>query len=99
LMDVALGAGADDLAETDDGFEVVTSPEALEGVKKALGEAGVPVARAELLQRPRSFVTLSESDARKVLSLMEALEGHDDVQKVHSNFDIDSDLLAKIQAG
>jgi len=98
LMDVALGAGADDLSETDDGFEVISPPEAFEAVKKALADAQIPVARAELTQRPQNFVPLSESDARKVLGLMESLEDHDDVQKVHSNFDIPTEVLEKIQA-
>ena len=98
LMDVALGAGADDLSPTDDGFEIITPPDAFEPVKKALADAKIAVAHAELVQRPQAFVTLGESDARKVLALMEALEDHDDVQKVHSNFDIPVGVLEKIQA-
>ena len=98
LMDVALGAGAGDLSEMDEGFEVIVPPEAFEAVKKALADAKIPAARSEILQRPQNFVTLGESDARKVLNLMESLEDHDDVQKVHSNFDIPVDVLEKIQA-
>jgi len=98
LMDVALGAGADDLSPTDDGFEVVTPPDKFEAVKKALEEAKIPVARSELTQRPQNFISLGESDARKVLGLMEAIEEHDDVQKVHANFDVPADVLEKIQA-
>jgi YebC/PmpR family DNA-binding regulatory protein len=98
LMDVALGAGADDLSEMDEGFEIVTPPEAFEAVKKALEAAKIPVARAEQTQRPANFVTLTENDARKVLNLMESLEDHDDVQKVHSNFDIPADILEKLSA-
>ena len=98
LMDVALGAGADDLSGIDDGFEVITPPEAFEAVKKALADAKIPVARAELTQRPANTVPLGEHDARKVLALMEALEDHDDVQKVHANFDIPTAVLEKLQA-
>jgi YebC/PmpR family DNA-binding regulatory protein len=99
LMDVALGAGAEDLSPTDDGFEVITPPEAFEAVKKALADARIPVAHAEITQRPQNFIPLAEADARKVLALMEALDEHDDVQKVHSNFDVSPEVLAKIQAG
>ena len=98
LMDVALGAGADDLAAIEDGFEVITPPEAFEPVKKALAEAKIPATRSELTQRPQNFVPVGESDARKVLALMEDLEGHDDVQKVYSNFDIPADVMEKLQA-
>jgi YebC/PmpR family DNA-binding regulatory protein len=98
LMDVALAAGADDLSQTDDVFEVIAPPETFEAVKKALDAAGIPVARAEITQRPQNFVPLGEADARKVLALMEALEEHDDVQKVYSNFDVPVEVLEKIQA-
>jgi len=98
VMDVALGAGAEDLSPTDDGFEVVTPIEAMEAVKKALEAAQIPVARAELAQRPQNYISLGESDARKILGLMEAIEEHDDVQKVHSNFDVPIEIIEKLQA-
>jgi YebC/PmpR family DNA-binding regulatory protein len=98
LMDIALSAGADDLSPWDDGFEVITPPDKFEAVKKALADAKIPVARSELTQRPQNFVPLGESDARKVLNLMEAIEEHDDVQKVHANFDVPVEVLEKLQA-
>jgi YebC/PmpR family DNA-binding regulatory protein len=98
LMDVALGAGADDISPTDDGFEVITPPDKFEAVKKALDEAKIPMARSELTQQPQNFVPLGESDARKVLGLMEAIEEHDDVQKVHANFDVPAEIIEKLQA-
>lgn len=99
LMEVALGAGADDIAQTEGAFEVITPPDTtFEAVKKALADAKIPVARAEITNRPANFVTLGENEARKVLSLMEALEEHDDVQKVYSNFDIPTDIMEKLQA-
>jgi len=99
LMEAALAAGADDLAETDDGFDVLTPPDAFEAVKKALAEAGFAFERAEVTQVPQNYVSLGEEDARKALALLEELDDHDDVQRVHSNVDIDADLLARLQAG
>ena len=99
VMEVALAAGAEDMRDLQDGFEVTTPPEAFALVRDALQGAGIPIERAEVAQVPKNYVTLGEADARKVLALMEALDDHDDTQKVHSNFDIDSDLLEKIQAG
>jgi len=97
LMDVALAAGADDLTETDGIFEIVCAPDAFARVKQALEAAGVPLESAQLGQVPQNYVSVGEADARKVLALMDALEEHDDVQKVHANFDIAADVLEKIQ--
>ncbi len=99
LMDVALAAGAEDLNQTDDGFEVLCAPDAFEAAKKALQEAGIPIERAEVSQVPQNYISLGENDARKVLALLEGLEDHDDVQKVHSNFDVAPEVLEKLQAG
>ncbi|MGB2614581.1 MAG: YebC/PmpR family DNA-binding transcriptional regulator [Phycisphaerae bacterium] len=98
LMDVALAAGAEDLSETDGAFEIVCPPEAFARVKQALEDAGVPLESAQLGQVPQNYVAVtSAADARKVLGLMESLEEHDDIQKVHANFDISADLLEKLQ--
>ncbi len=99
LMDIALSAGADDLAETDDGFDVLAPPDAFENVKTALQDAGIPIEQAEVSQVPQNYISLGENDARKVLALLEDLEDHDDVQKVHSNFDVAPEVLEKLQAG
>ena len=99
LMDAALAAGAEDLNLTDAGFEITTPPDALGDVRKALEGAGVPVEGAEVAQVPQNYVSLQEEDARKTLALLEELDDHDDVQKVHSNVNIDAELVAKIQAG
>lgn len=99
LMDVALTAGAEDIAQSGDGFEIITPPEAFDAVKAALTEAGIPFDSAEVTQRPQAFVSLGEADARKVLALLEGLDDHDDIQKVHSNFDVAPEILEKIQAG
>jgi len=99
LMDVALAAGAEDLSETDDGFDVLAPLDVFEAVKTALAEAGIPIDGAEVSQVPQNYVSLEEGDARKVLALLEGLEDNDDVQKVHSNFDVSPEVLEKLQAG
>ncbi len=99
LMEVALAAGAEDLSVTEDGYEIYTPPDALQDVKQALEAADVPVDGAEISQVPQTYVSLDEADARKTLALLEELDDHDDAQKVHSNVDVDADLVEKIQAG
>jgi len=97
LMEAALAAGAEDLSATDDGYEIYTPPDALQAVRQALAGAGLPVESAEVSQVPQSYVSLEEADARKTLALLEELDDHDDVQQVHSNVDVDADLVEKIQ--
>jgi transcriptional/translational regulatory protein YebC/TACO1 len=60
-------------------------------------KAAIPVESAEVRQVPQNYVTLDEANAPKVLGLMETLEDHDDVQKVHANFEIAPELLEKLQ--
>lgn len=99
LMEIAIEAGADDLdAETADVFWVYTPVSELDAVATAIEAAGLPVASRELLRQPQTTVMLGENEARKLLRLMEALEEHDDVQKVHSNFDISQETMEKIQS-
>jgi YebC/PmpR family DNA-binding regulatory protein len=98
LMEAALAAGAEDLSTSEDGYEIYTPPDVLQDVKQALEAAGVPVDGAEISQVPQTYVSLEEADARKTLALLEELDDHDDVQKVHSNVDVDADLVEKIQA-
>jgi len=83
LMELALEAGADDLA-TDDAeyFEIYTAPESLNEVKGALEEKGVPVAAAEVSMIPQTPVKLDDAKSAQLVKLMEAIEEHDDVQNV-----------------
>ncbi len=96
-MDAALAAGADDMTESDAAFEITCAPENLVRVREALEKAGIAVESAEVRQVPQNYITLDEATAPKVLRLMESLEDHDDVQKVHANFDIPAALLEKLQ--
>ncbi|MDP6379828.1 MAG: YebC/PmpR family DNA-binding transcriptional regulator [Phycisphaerae bacterium] len=97
LMEVALDAGADDIEEMPDGFEVTCKPVALDAVKGAIEAAGIAVESAEVTNVPQNYITLGKDDARKILRLMEALDDNDDVQAVHANFDIPVEILEEIQ--
>lgn len=94
LMELALEAGADDL-QTDDAetFEVYTGPENFEAVRQALEKAKIPTVEAKLGMIPMNYVSLDEAQARQALKLVEALDDHDDVQNVWSNFDIPEELM------
>jgi YebC/PmpR family DNA-binding regulatory protein len=92
----AIDAGALDIAVDEDVFEVVTEPGDLPAVREALERAGVEIESADVTQRPKSRVPLGEADAIKLLRLIDGLEESDDVSSVHANFDVDSDVLARI---
>jgi transcriptional/translational regulatory protein YebC/TACO1 len=95
LMLLALEAGADDITDAGDHWQVTTPPSDLPAVRTALEAAGVAVDSAEVTLLPTTTVELDkESDARKVLHLVDLLEEHDDVQSVYANFDIPDEMLA-----
>ncbi len=98
LLSLALDAGAEDVKSSDKTFEVVTSPHDFEAVKKALTDAKVESSLAELSFVAQNTVSLSEKDAEQMLKLMEILDEHDDVQKVHANFDISDEVMEKVAA-
>lgn len=96
LMMAALDAGADDVRLDGESFTVTTSPDRLETVRGALTAAKLPVEAAEVQQVPQTYVPVDAGAARSVIRLMEALDEHDDVQHVWSNFDIADELLASL---
>ncbi|KPJ59754.1 MAG: transcriptional regulator [Latescibacteria bacterium DG_63] len=97
LIELALEAGADDVGdESPDYYEITTEPSKLEEVRDSLKNADIPMEAAELSRIPQSAVTLDEKEAEKILRLMEALEEHDDTQKVFANFDIPDEIIAKL---
>lgn len=98
LMEITLDAGAEDLLLVGDKYEVKCAPESFEAVRAAVEKAGLTIESSELTMLPKSEVTVSESDARKILRLMEEIEELEDVQAVHSNFDIPDEVMAKLQA-
>lgn len=88
LFELAIEAGAEDLRDDEDNFEIITSPENFEEVLQAVKGAGIEPQVAEVEMVPQNYVKLEGQDARQMLKLMEALEDHEDVQKVSANFDI-----------
>jgi YebC/PmpR family DNA-binding regulatory protein len=93
---VAIDAGAEDVALDDDVFEIVTAPEDFTAVRGALTEAGIEPDSAELVMRPTTRTPVEESDAGKLMRLIDSLEEHDDVQAVHANFDVDAEVLERV---
>ena len=94
MLAIVLDAGADDLRVDGESFEITTSPEAFEAVKKAVEEKKLQVDEAEVHKVPENTVKVEGSEAERVLRLLEALEEHDDTQHVYANFDIDEKVLA-----
>jgi len=96
---VAADAGADDVVDNGDAWQVTTPPTELHAVRTAIEEAGIKVASSDLTMIPTTTVELSEeSQAKAVLRLMDALEDHDDVEAVYANFDIPDAVLEAVSA-
>jgi len=96
VMDIVLEAGADDLKAEDTYFEITTAPDVFYNVKKSLEDKNFPVESADLQMVPKDTVKLEGKDAEQCLKLMEALEEHDDVQNISSNFDIDESVISSL---
>jgi len=97
LMELALGAGAEDMENTGEVYEITCDPAAYEQLKTALEGKEIPMEVAEISMVPQTMVAIDdENTARKVISLMEALEDHEDVQNAYANFDIPDEVMAKV---
>jgi YebC/PmpR family DNA-binding regulatory protein len=96
LMTIALEAGAEDFKSDDKNYEITTSVQDFEKVKQSLQEKGIKCIDAELTMIPSSTVKITGGDAKQVLSLVESLEDHDDVQQVYANFDIPDEILEQM---
>ncbi len=99
VMEVALEAGATDVQQIGNNFEVSCAPEAYQDVTAALEAAQLPTESAELTRVPANTVELTGDSARTMLKLLEALEDHDDVQNVTANFSMSEALMAELAAG
>jgi YebC/PmpR family DNA-binding regulatory protein len=99
LMDVTLDAGAEDIEDQGDTWQVTTGPTELHAVRTALEGAGIGFTSADLTMLPSTTVALGDAaHAKSVLRVIDALEEHDDVQNVYANFDIPDDLLQAVYA-
>lgn len=94
LMDIAIEAGAEDVAEEDEDFQVLTAPEDFPDVREALENGGVSFIEASVSMIPKNVIEVAdEKTANQLLKLLENLEDNDDVQKVHANFDIPDEIM------
>jgi YebC/PmpR family DNA-binding regulatory protein len=89
LLEIILEAGGEDLRDDGENYEIITSPEAYENVKKAIEAKSITTVGSELSMVPQNYVRLEGKKAQQMLGMMEALEDHEDMQKVFANFDID----------
>jgi len=96
LMDVAVGAGADDYENTGDGWQVVARVDVYDAVGKALESANIAVQESGLEYLPKNKKPLAGRDAEVALNLTDALDDHDDMQNVFADFDISDEEMARI---
>ena len=98
LLSIVLEAGAEDVKQAGNGFDITTDVAEFEAVKAALQQAGIHTSVAEITYLSVNQVRLEEKSAEQMLKLMDILDDHDDVQKVHANFDIPDEVMEKVGA-
>jgi YebC/PmpR family DNA-binding regulatory protein len=98
LISVALEAGAEDMKNDpgEDSYEIITAPEDMNKVKTSLEAAGISPSLAEITMLPKSYVALDGKSAEVMIRLVDALEDHEDVQNVYTNFDVPEEVMAKV---
>lgn len=97
LMDLALEAGAEDVVEEDNLFQVLTEPDDFPAVREALEESGLSFIEASISMIPKNVVDVEDAKTAKgLLNLLEKLEDNEDVQNVHANFDIPDEIMESI---
>jgi len=96
LMSLVLENGGDDLRDDGNDWEIVTDPSAFENVLNAVKGAGLETSVAEVSMIPQNYIKLEGQAANTMIRLLEALEDHDDVQHVYSNFDVDTKQLEEV---
>ena len=98
LMEIALGAGADDMENSGEVYEITCAPNAFNQLKDALNEKSIAIEAAEISMVPQNTIPVNEVEtARKVLNMIEDFEDHDDVQNVYANFNIPDDIMNKLE--
>ncbi len=96
LMNIVLEAGGDDLNDEGDSWEILTEPAAYEAVAGAIKAAGIETTVSEVTMIASTYTKLEGSVAAQMIRLLEALEDHDDVQNVYSNFDMDANQYEEV---
>lgn len=96
LMEIVLGAGAEDMQSSGDQFEITCNPHDLEAIRGALEKAQIPAEAAQITMIPKNMTPVTLDTARSVLKLVDALEDHEDVQQVYANFEIPDEVLKEI---
>ncbi len=95
LMEVAIEAGAEDVREEENEYEVITDPTLFENVKRTIDGKGLQYIKAQISMIPQNYVKVEADKALQMLKLMEKMEDNDDVQHVYANFDIPDDVMEK----
>jgi YebC/PmpR family DNA-binding regulatory protein len=96
LMNVVLENGGEDLRDDGENWEIITDPRGYEAVLEAVKKSKYPVAAAEVAMLPQNYIKLEGQQVTQMIRLVEALEDHDDVQHVYSNFDVDLKQLEEV---
>ncbi len=96
LMEIALDAGAEDIQRQDKIWQVTCSPDNFQAVKEAFSAAGLEPDVAEISMIPQQTVPVDAETGRKVMSLLEELDDHEDVQEVYANFEMPDEVMAQI---
>ncbi len=98
VMELALENGAQDVSAEEDTFEITTAPTDFEAVRKAVEDKGWKIEEAEITMIPQNSVKLEGKKAEQMLKMMDALDDHEDLQKVYANFDISDEEMMKLSA-
>ncbi len=96
LMNIVLENGGEDMNDDGDNWEIITPPNAYEPVLEAIKKANIQVLHSDLGKVPQNYIKLEGPTASQMIRLMEAIEDHDDVQNVSSNFDVDQKQLEEV---
>jgi transcriptional/translational regulatory protein YebC/TACO1 len=94
MLELALEAGAEDMVNDGDSYQILTAPDDFHVVLDGIKKAGIEPLSAEVTMVPQNTIKLEGAAANQMLKLYDSLDDHDDVQNVSSNFEIDDDLLA-----
>jgi transcriptional/translational regulatory protein YebC/TACO1 len=98
VLGAVLDAGAEEVNDLGDTFEIISEPSDMVGVRKALQDAGIDYESADAAFLPSTEVSLDEDQARKVFKMIDALEDSDDVQDVYANYDVSDEVMEKLDA-